>query len=617
MPEPALIGTYPHPGIPGATITAGRAHVVPWLQEHLSRPRPLVLDIETFGVDLDGYRIKAVVLGVPEAALVIDPRDYAQAVVIRPAADYASQLIMHKANFDAPSLVINGLIDPQTVDKTVCTMVKARCATPGDTVKKTLDACVKRYFGVTSQHKIEDMFKALGLTKTEGYTRLDVDSPTYLMGAAADGVMTARLAPVLHQACLDLLLRGHPFTHWAITDPAEAEWELEKHQIANRWGIRQTIAGLAVDLDFLDRFEQEFGAERAAGVRELAAAGVDPGNGNHLAAYLTKVGAMPPNHPQTDGGAPKMDKTAVATLVHPLARTFAKIKKMDKISTYLEKCRTMSVMDGRIHPCTEILKAVHGRSSMTGIEIHQFPAGARGIILLPEGTSVDWTAQEPMLGMNFAGDDEAIASYERGERIYTYIADFARIRDKQAKIVLLGGMYGEGLSKLSADLGLDPGPYWTKRDGTVVASYKAAKAIQDATWSALPRTRQMLEDLKKVAGQYKMVMTMNGRIVPISSGFQPWDGKWSVQVHKGGNGVVCGSAADMLMDTIVECERIGIGPAVYFNMHDELAVHRDVSRDVQMIMQRVSPRMARATGRTPLIRTDLQYMGERWRGEEK
>jgi DNA polymerase-1 len=631
MVMPAFTGTHPHPGIPGATMTAGRDHLLPWLQQHLSRSRDLASDIETYGVDLDGFRIKCVVLGVPEAAFVADPRDLAQAALIRKAHSYARTVIHHKANFDAPSLVLNGLMHPQTVDNVVCTMVKARMATPGKTVRRTLDACAKRYLGMDTEHTIGEMFKTLGLTKDQGYQRLDIDSPAYLMGAAADGIVTARVAPLLHQACLDLLLRGHPFTEWAITDPAEAEWEIEKHQLVNRWGIRRTIKGLVANLEYLDGYLAQYGAARDRGAAELAALGIDPGNGNHLIRYLSDQGLIEPDHPRTpvktnpktgkvSGGTLKSDQKTVALIQHPAARAFAAVKERDKIIGYLDKVKGQAVIDGRVRPTLEVLAAVHGRSSMTGIEIHQFPAGARPIIGADPGddlTSVDWSAQEPMLGMNFAGDTGAIAAYERGERIYTYISQLTGVADKPAKVILLGGMYGEGAKELTSKLGMDPGPYWTKDDGTVIASYKQAKELQKATWAALPRTWDFLERMKKVAGQYQMVMTMNGRVVPIASGPRPWDGVWSVQVHKGGNGVICGSAADMMTDVVVMCIQQGISDQVYFNMHDEFVTSSGVAHQVQQNMQNVSARLQRAAGRVPLIRTDLERLGSHWKGEEK
>jgi hypothetical protein len=632
MPLPALVGTYPHPAFPDATITAGAAHAVPWLQHYLSQPRRLVVDIETFGVDLDGYRIKCAVLGLPEAALVLDPRDMFQAVLIKQAIDYAEAVIMHKANFDAPSLVINGLMSPQTVDKAVCTMVMARQAIPGQTVKRDLDACATRYLGIPPGNPVTAMFKTLGLTKAEGFKRLDIDSPSYLMGAGADGIVTARLEPVLREAVIQTMISDHPFTDQGL-DRAGAEWELERQQIENRWGIRRTIKGLRIDLDYLEQYRAVNGQAKADNGRVLSQHGIDPGNGNHLIKFLDGIGAVPPDHPMTPGGKPKADKDAVAGIPHPIARVFEEQKRLDKVEGYLEKCRAMSVMDGRIHPTTEVLAAAHGRSSMRGVEIHQFPAGARGIILPDEGdagTSVDWSQQEPMLGINMAGDHQALTGYEAvGEKIYNGFAP--QLSYKVKKVVILGGMYGEGIRKLSIDLGLDIGPWVQKIDfktkrpvfddetgePVLIPSYAAGKSLQDEAFASIPRTKAMLGDLKRVAKRFGKVITMNGRVIPIPMGAGFDGGLPGRQTHKGPNYRICGSAADMKTDVIVEATRLGIADQIYFNMHDEFWVSHEIARDVQQIMERPTERLIRMAKRVPVIRTDLEFHGERWKGEEK
>lgn len=641
MIQPAFTGTYPHPGLAGATVTAGRDHVVPWLQQHLPRPRPITVDIETYGVDLDGYRIKAVTLATETAALVCDPRDFDQAVSIRQALGWASVLFAHNAPFDIPSLVLNGLMGVADVAKVVDTLVMARMLWPGDMPLKSLEACAVRLLGTTVERTIKDVFKARGLTRQQGFATMDIDSPVYLMGAAADGIVTTRLAPVLHGAVLDYWTTGHPFTDQGLSRD-EAAAEMEGHQIENRWGIRQTIRGLVPDLDYLESYQAKHGATRQAYAAQLQAAGIDPGNGNHLTAYLEKIGELPPDHPRTPtkinektgkvtGGAWKADKKALEGIPHPAGKIFGHVKKLDKITGYLEKVRTMSLFDGRIHPTLNVLKAAHGRSSMSGIEIHQFPADARPIIGFDEeGASVDWAQQEPMLGMNFAGDEPALQSYEAGEKIYNWIAQYGNIPYKMAKIVLLAGMYGEGLRKLSIDLGLDLGPWEQKRDWNtkqlvfeddgspvMIPTYAAGKAMQTATFSGIPNTWTMLGNLKRVARVHHSVISLNGRILPIPMGPGFDGGPPSRQTHKGPNFRICGSAADMKKDVIVAAEAAGIGDGIWFNMHDEFVCAASIAHDVQRLMQRASDRLCRASGRTPIIRTDLEILGRAWRGEEK
>lgn len=634
MVQPAISGTYPHPGIPDATVTAGAEHLVPWLQQHLSRPRPLVVDIETRGVDLDGYRIKCTVLATEGAAFVADPRDYYQATTLPRVFSHATTLIGHKLNFDMPSLVINRLMNPQDVQKAVDTLIWARLAEPGEFTPKTLDACCERYLGARSTHKITDMFKVLGLTKREGFIRLDIDSPAYLYGAAADGIMTARLEPQIRRAARARFTGNHPFGRQGL-NAEQAEIEMERQQIENRWGIRQTIRGLKVNYDYLDQYRGQHAQQRVADVAELNRAGIDPGNGNHLTKHLLDIGQLPPDHPRTATGKPKADQKALGELPAPIARTFARVKKLDKITTYLDKCRELSAMDGRIHPTTECLAAAHGRSSMRGVEIHQFPGLARPIVAFDEeGTSVDWSAQEPMLAINAAGDVDALYGYEYlGQKIYDGFSE--NLAYKTKKVVILAGMYGEGLRKLSVDLGLDIGPWVQKRDRqgnlkfdvfgdpVLIPTYAAAKALQADAFSSIPKTWESLKALKNIAKQYGCIITMNGRIVPIPMGKGFVDeetgeiGPPSRQTHKGPNYRICGSAADMKTDVIVEAERRGIGDGIWFNMHDEFVVASSIAHEVQQIMQTPSERFIAMAGRVPVIRTDLEPLGMHWRGEEK
>lgn len=618
MPPPAHTGVMRHPTIPDAEVVAGAEFVRPWLNRYGGTGR-LALDIETYGLGTDANRIKCVVLAQSESALVLDPRDPYQREMLTWGVAAQDWIITHNGGpFDFPSLAANGIILDTDTAKLIDTQLHARIAEPGQTTPKTLDACADRYLGIKSR-SITAMFKALGMTKEEGYARLDLDSPAYLFGAAADGIVTARLLEPIRAAAIDRLTTGHPFASVGLSR-YEAELEVEKHQVANRWGSRKTIHGLKVDFDHLERFREANGAERARDEAELRGLGIDPGNGNHLTAWLGNLGLIPPDYPLTNGGKLSAAEKSLELLHHPVAEMFGRAKKTAKLDGYMQKCIDQADSQGRIHPATNFLKAVHGRSAISGIEIHQFPAPARGIIAADHGdpfASVDWSQQEPRLGMNLAptGIDPGLLAYESGERLYTAIAEYGDISDKQAKVTLLAGMYGEGMGKLSADLGLSPDPWLpeiTTRNGVIPArwGYQAAKDMQAATFSALPHTYELLKKLKSIAKEHKMVFTVAGRIIPIPSGF--YEGRFSVQTHKGPNYTICGSAADEMTDVVVEAEARGIGDGLKFNMHDEFICSASISHELNQIMKTPSERFIRLAGRIPVIRTDMNYCGERW-----
>lgn len=623
MPEPAQLGTYPHPGIPGATFTAGTRYTTAVALRWLNGPaQPLAVDIETYGLGVDMLRIKCVTIATEAEALILDPRSPADAFLIRDLLAWAPVLFMHIAYADAPSLARNRLMDPRAVWKVVDTALFARIHHPGETVPKTLEACAQRYLGIPSG-KITDVFKALGYSKADGYRILDIDSPAYLHGAAADGIVTARIAMPAYRAAIDRLTTGHPFVSWGLSRTEAAE-EVEKHQIVNRWALGRAITGLKVDFDYLEQYRAQNGAQRAAGEAELRAAGIAPGNGNQLATVLGQLGALPVDHPRTPTGKVSTKAENLEALKHPLARTFLAVKQMTKIEDdYLQKCVDMADENGRIHPITKILQAAHGRSGMADPPIHQFPGPARGIVVFDdeEGGSIDWSQQEPRIMINAAGDAEALRGYEeRGEKLYTAISEYGQIPYDDSKVVLLAGMYGEGRRKLSADLGLAPDPWieesvgWGGKVFKAHWGYQAAKDMQDAAFAAIPRSREFLKKLTGIARTQRQIFTVNGRILDIPMG--PANPELGLpagpQTHKGPNFFICGSALDEWTDAMVACVRAGISDGVYFGMHDELVVTKSIMHDVKRIMETPSERFCRIAGRRPVIRTDMAVLGERW-----
>lgn len=76
-----------------------------------------------------------------------------------------------------------------------------------------------------------------------------------------------------------------------------------------------------------------------------------------------------------------------------------------------------------------------------------------------------------------------------------------------------------------------------------------------------------------------------------------------------------GSAADVMNNAIIECDRAGLGDHIYLAMHDELVVGggEDVAAEVEQIMLRPPERLTAWAGRTPILRTDRQNMGHSWK----
>jgi DNA polymerase I-like protein with 3'-5' exonuclease and polymerase domains len=606
---PALDGTFPH--LDGATLTCGHpGRLAAWVQERAGQP--LAVDIETFGLGLDMLRLKCVTFATPDACMVADPRDPRGAMVIRMAMELAPVLIVHNAMADAPSLVRNGLMQFEHLSKVEDTLLYARLALPDDRGGKALDQCASRWLGMTAG-KIQKQFQMLGWTVTEGYKRMDIDRPVYLMGAGADGIATGRLWPVLQRAAFERLTE-HPFRDVAL-DREGALALMEREQVINRqWALPRTITGLRADFEFLDRYREENGAELHNAETLLRDHGIDPGNGNQIGAYLEQAGAIPPGYPRTE----KTDQVStkaddLATIRHPAAQTFVRAKQLRKVQDdYLVKVVDMADAEGRVHPSFGLLAAVTGRGSMADPPLHQFPAPARGIIGFDDGDdgcSIDWSQIEPVLSANLAGDLDAVRHYEAGGDFYQAVADHAGISRKKAKVVLLAQIYGEGLKKLSDDLGLDYGDWVTvQRGGRTIETwtYAEAKALKQAAMAPLPRVRQMIDHMKQVGRDTRMMWSVSGRIMPIPMG------KFGVAAHKAVNYAHQGGAYDLMAEALKAACDAGLAPAVYLSMHDELVAHASAAHDLRAIMQRVPPRLELVTRRKPVLRTDVALLGGRW-----
>jgi DNA polymerase-1 len=578
------------------------------------RGQPLSVDIESFGLGRLAARIKCVSFSNAREALVLDPRDPRQYEATRLLIKVAPLLVFQNSPFDVPNLSRNGLITQAEIGKIEDTLIYARMAEPDGLVGKSLAKVGHRYLGTPLEDHLLAAFKMLGLTKEQGYYQFDIDRFVYLLGSASDAIMTAKVLPFVKQAAYARLTTGHPFTENGVT--GDEAWALvEREQRVNRIWLRRAIKGLRTDLEFLDTYRQMNSAELAAAERELERADIRPGNAGDLIKVLEKADALPDTHPRTE--KTKKPSTVAAhleRLTHPIAKTFIRQKQIAKVDKdYLNKTADMAADDGKVYPAVNVLAAVHGRSSMDNPPLHQFPEPARGIILADKGdsmTSLDWSQIEPVVLANIAGDHELIERFEAGADFYHPIMDHAGIIRPTAKIVLLAQMYGEGLAKLAADLGI---------------SVEEAGALRDLIYDAMPRTADMVRPasagkegmLRWIARKWMVVFTLSGRIIPIPMG-RGWEqddgttGPPSPAVHKGPNYFTCGSAYDVLADTVIRVDDAGLSDALYLGMHDELVVSTDAAHDIEMIMRTPPERLCRLAKRVPILRTDRADMGERW-----
>lgn len=590
-------GVFPLFGDPDITYAVGRQHAIGQFREILREGRDIAVDTESFGLGRAGWDLKCVQVANRNRVAVLDPRDPVQADVIRRGLAFARTLIMHNSPHDARVLVMNGLMTPDDCFRITDTLVYARLAVPDEHTSKNLGMCASRYLGTAADDTLFRAFRALGMSRKDGFHTFDLDRPVYTINAALDGLMTFALLPHVRRAALDTLTKDHPFTRYGVTG-AEAEELREREQIINRRALWRNTRGFRVDFDHLERYRAETAARRYEAEQRLAELGITPGNGNHLVTWLESRGELPANHPKTaKTKRPSSQAKHLERLKHPVAQLFVDAKRIAKTEDdYLQKTVDLTDDHGRVHPQLNILAASTGRMSAGDPPYQQFIGAARGIILADEGdgmTSIDWSQIEPVIAANMAHDTgPALTGYEDGTSdMYEGIAKLAGITRKTAKTVLLAQLYGEGLAKLATDLEI---------------SQDAAAAIRQAVFRALPGTARMIARIKNYSSRYAKVFTLSGRIVnvPVYRG--------AVAAYKGVNFTVQGSAYDMLADAWVRTEKAGLGGAVYLAMHDELIVSTDAAHDIRKIMETPPERLRMIAERTPVLRTDRKDLGERW-----
>ncbi|AEV52269.1 DNA polymerase I [Nocardia phage NBR1] len=581
--------------------------VAEWMNSRFDSP-VLACDIESDGLGADAYRIKCVTFSDGLTSAILDPRDPEQADVIRQVCDVAAGgLVFHNSPFDVPVMAANGLLTPDlAIPKIRDLLIYARLARPSQIDGKSLDALASDVLGFDGS-KIGAAMKAAGYrNQRDGYAGLDIDSFVWASGAMADARATMLLTPTMVREARTVIeaVQDGPWSDWAAQD---VEALLHREQTVNQVMLAAGCRGMDFDREYYDAWTDEFVPTIEAAAAKLEAEDLPPGDGAKLVERLDSLGALPARWPRT-GKTKQLAARAedIEKLTHPLALAHLDYKQRVKDRGYLEKCAALAAVTGRVYLACGVLGAsTTGRMSYSTPEVHQFPGTARGCLLADKAglTSIDWAAIEPATIANIAGERAMLEAYEAGLDIYLPAMEAAEVSRKDAKVVLLAGMYGQGkallASKLSHARGVDITP-------------DEALEIQATVMGTMPAVKGALDMIKWRGTNHGFVVTVAGRPVPVP--FYPADenGRGGYAGYKGMNYVVQGSAYDQLADTIVRGHAEGLSGTLRIAMHDELVVDTDTADAWQRLMSVPSADFCRAVERTPVLRTDREDMGVRW-----
>lgn len=401
------------------------------------------------------------------------------------------------------------------------------------------------------------------------------------------------------------------------------EKEIARQELNQIWDVESDLLpvlvkmrrrGVRVDLDRLERIENwtlEEEAKALGVVKFETGHRIEVGDvwkAKALAPALEAVGISVGRTAKTDN--PQIDKALLASEDHPVLNALAWARKVNKLrTTFAESVRTHAIA-GRIHTTLNQLfgeredgqqrGAKFGRLSCQDPNLQQqpsreeFAAEWRSIYIPEEGMQwgcMDFSQQEPRWCAHFAhkmqlpGAAEMVRRYNEDPKTdnHQMMAEITGLPRKEAKIIYLGVMYGEGGYKLCIDLGYPtttkvtvPKGKWVELDTPegqaalaaggrrVQAAGKEGQSVLDRFDESAPFVRKLSDACQKVAkgrGYIKTILGRRCRFPKDDGGNYDW-------VYRALNRLIQGSAGDQVKKAMVEVDRAG--HYLTLQVHDEL-----------------------------------------------
>ena len=299
-------------------------------------------------------------------------------------------------------------------------------------------------------------------------------------------------------------------------------------------------------------------------------------------------------------GSPSFTKNFLSTHNHPVVKSIAKAREINKAHTTFIDTILKHQYRGRIHADINPIRSdqggtVTGRFSYSNPNLQQIPARNKDLgpmirsLFIPEKNHkwgcFDYSQQEPRLVVHYAATTEPICFDTSVSSIvnkfkddtvdfHQTVADMANISRTQAKTINLGLFYGMGKAKLQAELGLN-----TKEE---------AEELFNTYHTNVPFVRDLMTSTSKTAQTSGSIGTLLGRRCrfnkwePNQFGMhKPMDfeeadrtyGRNRIRrafTYKALNKLIQGSAADMTKKAMVDLYKEGVVP--HIQIHDELDI---------------------------------------------
>lgn len=263
-------------------------------------------------------------------------------------------------------------------------------------------------------------------------------------------------------------------------------------------------------------------------------------------------------------------------------------KKLQKhLTGFLEKVESnIQKSTGKVHPSYNQAGTNSGRFSSQNPNFQQLPKPARKMYGTDEGNllvSMDFSKQEVLILAHLSQDPSLLESIRTGHDIYSSLASkiFNKPLDEcgddslyrtQAKTIVLGLLYGMGIGKLSADLGI---------------SKDEAKKLTADFFSQFTLVEPWMEDNLKFAKKNGYVKAIEGRKIRFPNiNSRDWETRGKEERKAKANSIIQSSASVQTKVVMIllhkRCEELsskGRKFALISTVHDELIL--SVPKDVK------------------------------------
>lgn len=363
--------------------------------------------------------------------------------------------------------------------------------------------------------------------------------------------------------------------------------------------LKQRQTGIRIDTDRLEEVRRYLFSKESKLLRELreisCSEEFNPNSPKDLPELLTKLNIP---FPVTAKGNPSITKDWLETQDSHVCKLISQYRRYQKVRR--DFCD--AVIDaqeklpldkrGRVYPEFRIFGATTGRFSCSKPNIQQIPSRdpelgplIRSIYIPEEGEkwySLDFSSQESRLQIHYAalvgaeGGEYWAHEYTRNPNLdlHAVVAELAGISRSDAKAINLGLSYGMGKGKLAESLGL--------------SDYQA-KILVDKYYNAVPYLKDLDAACKEAMSKRGYITTLGGRKSFVDPPVYEGGKKRSFE-YKALNKLIQGSAADQIIYTLLELDKLGI--SVIASIHDEInlsAPSREVAEKVKQVMETCIP----------------------------